>query len=177
MKLQAVSIAALTLLLASAASAQTKISGQHKCGKAEVVGTSEVGDKTGHTMSLVKNSGCPWTTPMEIEGLKTKDGSSVVFSDMTATRSSSSGNYVGNMDNGDKIFVSFHDSGAVKDGKPGPSKGAWSFTGGTGKMKGISGKGTYTINPQEDGGTVVDVEGEYSIAAAPMKKTAEKKTK
>jgi hypothetical protein len=63
----------------------------------------------------------------------------------------------------------------VKDGKPQPSKGTWSYTGGTGKLKGITGKGTYTVTPNADGGGVVDVEGEYAIPAAAPKKAAAKK--
>jgi hypothetical protein len=174
MKLHIVSIAGLALLLASAAGAQTKVSGQHKCPKPEIVGTADPGDRAGHTMSLVKNA-CPWTTPLEMEGAKSKDGASVAFSDITATRATSTGTYVGNMDNGDKFYVSFHDSAVAKDGKPGVAKGTWAYTGGTGKLKGITGKGTYTVTPSEDGGAVVDVEGEYSVPAAGTKKTAAKK--
>jgi hypothetical protein len=169
MKLHIVGITGLLLLLAPVAGAQTKISGSHKCDKAEVVGTSEAGDKAGHTMSLIKRT-CKWTTPMEMEGQKTTDGTSVAFADMTATRANETGTYVGNMDNGDKFFVSFHDSSTVKDGKPGAAKGTWAYTGGTGKLKGITGKGTYTVKSNEDGTADVDVEGEYAIKAPAMKK-------
>ena len=175
MNLRIVSIAGLAFLCASAVGAQTKVSGQHKCDKApEVIGTADAGDKPGHSLAVVKNT-CQWTTPMEMEGGKTTDGTSVAFLELTATRATSNGTYVGNMDNGDKYFVSFRDSGPAKDGKPGVTKGTWSYTGGTGKLKGITGKGTYTVTPNAGGGAVVDVEGEYSIAAAPAKKAAAKK--
>ncbi len=165
MKLRFVCMMGSAFLFASAVGAQTKVSGQHKCDKApEVVGTADAGDKPGHSLAVVKNT-CKWTTPMEMEGGKTTDGTSVAFLEMTATRASSNGTYVGNMDSGDKYFVSFRDSGPAKDGKPGVTKGTWSYTGGTGKLKGITGKGTYTVTPNADGGAVVDVEGEYSIAA------------
>jgi len=177
MRLRFVSMIGLAFLFASAVGAQTKVSGQHKCDKApEVVGTADAGDKPGHSLAVVKNT-CKWTTPMEMEGGKTTDGTSVAFLEMTATRASSNGTYVGNMDSGDKYFVSFRDSGPAKDGKPGVTKGTWSYTGGTGKLKGIAGKGTYTVTPNADGGAVVDVEGEYSIAAAPAKKAAANKEK
>jgi hypothetical protein len=68
--------------------------------------------------------------------------------------------YVANMDSGDKFFVSFHDSSAVKDGKPQDVKGTWMYTGGTGKLKGIRGKGTCTVTPNADGTSLVDVEGD-----------------
>jgi len=174
MKLRFVGILGLAMLLAPVVGAQTKVSGSHKCDKAEVVGTTDVGDKAGHSMSILKHS-CKWTTQMEMEGQKTTDGTSVFFSEMTATKANDSGTYIGNMDNGDKFFVSFHDTAAVKDGKPGEAKGTWFYTGGTGKLKGITGKGTYTVKTNEDGTAEADVEGEYSIAAAAPKKAAAKK--
>jgi hypothetical protein len=164
----------LVALFASVAGAQTKVTGAQTCAKPEAVGTQEVTDKAGHTMSLLKY-GCNWTTPMEMEGLKTKDGASVAFSDVTATRATAEGTYVANMDNGDKFFVSFRDSSAMKDGKPGPAKGTWSYTGGTGKLKGVTGKGTYGVTANADGTASVTVEGEYSIAAPAMKKAVSKK--
>ena len=174
MKIRVVSIAGLALLLASAVGAQTKVSGQETCPKPEVIGTADAGDKPGHTMSVVKDT-CSWTKPMEMADGKSKDGSSVAFSETTSTRATINGTYVGNMDNGDKFFVSFRASGAVKDGKPEASKGTWSYTGGTGKLKGITGKGTYTATPAADGNEVIDVEGEYAIPAAAPKKAAAKK--
>jgi hypothetical protein len=59
----------------------------------------------------------------------------------------------------------------VKDGKPQVAKGTWSFTGGTGKLKGLTGKGTHTVTINADGSSVVSVEGDYSIAAPAPKKT------
>jgi len=176
MKLRTVSIMGLALLFASAVGAQTKVTGKQQCPKGELVGTADAGDKPGHTMQLVKSGTCTWATPMEMEGGKSKDGSSVAFLEITSTRATSMGTYVGNMENGDKFFVSFHDSASVKDGKPGVSKGTWAFTGGTGKLKGITGKGTHTFTTNADGTSVVDVEGEYAVPAAAPKKAAAKKS-
>jgi hypothetical protein len=171
MKTRVLSIAGLALLLASTAAAQTKVSGQQQCGKGETVGTSELGDKPGHTMSLVKGS-CTWGTPMEMEGGKSKDGSSVAFVDANPARATTNGTYVGTMDNGDKFSVNFHDSAPVKDGKPQGAKGTWMYTGGTGKLKGIKGKGTYTTRLNDDGTSVVDVEGEYQMGGPTKTKMA-----
>jgi hypothetical protein len=41
-------------------------------------------------------------------------------------------------------------------------KGTWSFTGGTGKLKGIKGKGTYTCTPSGDG-VSCEIEGDYQL--------------
>jgi len=171
MKAPIMSITGLAFLLASTAGAQTKVSGQQQCPKPEVVGTSEAGDRAGHTMTLQKLS-CTWSTALEMEGAKSKDGASVTFVEMSSVRTTSNGTYVGNMDNGDKFFVNFHDSGAVKDGKPQDIKGTWMYTGGTGKLKGIRGKGTYTVTPNEDGSAVVDVQGDYAVGPPAKSKEA-----
>jgi len=42
-------------------------------------------------------------------------------------------------------------------------RGTWGFTGGSGKLKGIKGKGTYTCAPSGDGSSC-NVEGEYQLA-------------
>ncbi len=175
MKLRIISIIGLAFLCASAVGAQTKVTGKQQCPKGEVVGTADAGDKPGHTMQLIKSGTCTWATPMEMEGAKSKDGSSVAFSDITSTRATGTGTYVGNMEDGDKFFVSFRDSARVKDGKPEVAKGTWAYTGGTGKLKGITGKGTYTVTPSADGTAVVDVEGEYAVPAAAPKKAGTQK--
>jgi hypothetical protein len=174
MKLRIVSMVGLALLLASAVAAQTKVTGTQQCPKPEVVGTTEAGDKAGHTLTLEKNT-CMWSTPLEMAGGKSKDGTSVAFGEMSSTRATSSGTYVGNMDNGDKFYVSFHDSAVVKDGRPQDVKGTWAYTGGTGKLKGLTGKGTYTVTLNENGGAVVGVEGEYAVPGAAPKKASAKK--
>jgi len=175
MKLRIVSIMGLAFLCASAVGAQTKVTGKQQCSKPEVVGTADAGDRPGHSLSLAKGA-CTWGTPMEMAGGKSKDGSSVAFVETTSTRVTGTGTYVGNMEDGDKFFVSFRDSAAVKAGQPGEAKGTWSYTGGTGKLKGITGKGTYTATNNADGTSVVDVEGEYAIPAAAPKKAAAKKS-
>jgi len=174
MKLRIVSFMFLAFLFASAAGAQTKVTGKQQCPKPEVVGTTDAGDRAGHTLTLQKNT-CTWTTPLEMEGEKSKDGTSVTFAEITSTRATSTGTYGGNMENGDKFYVSFRDSSAVKDGKPEDVKGTWMYTGGTGKLKGIKGKGTYTVTLNEDGSGIVDVEGEYTVTATAAKKTMTEK--
>jgi hypothetical protein len=176
MNIRIMSIAGLALLLASTVGAQTKVSGKQQCGKSEVVGTADAGDKPGHALSLQKVT-CNWGTPMEMAGAKSKDGSSVAFVEATSTRSTSTGTYVGNMDSGDKFFVSFHDSAAVKDGKTVGAKGTWMYTGGTGKLKGVKGKGTYAVTMNADGTSTVDVEGDYEIGTSVKAKAPAAKAK
>jgi hypothetical protein len=177
MKSRIMMFAGLAFLLVSAAGAQTKITGKQTCAKPEVVGTADPGDRAGHLMTLQKQS-CTWSSGMEMAGLKSKDGTSTANAEMWSTQATTTGTYVGNMDNGDKFFVSFHDSAKVKGGMPvSPIHGTWSYTGGTGKLKGITGKGTYTITPNADGTGVVDVEGDYTIPPPAPPKAATPKTK
>jgi len=151
--------------LASAAGAQTKISGTVQCTKPQPVASTDVGDHPGHAMMLAKGA-CTWSQPMEIEGAKTQNDSIVFLTEVTSRRITSTGAIVGTLDNGDKMFVSIHDSAPVAEGKPGAGQGTFVLTGGTGKLKGIRGKGTYTLSFGEDGTATSQVEGEYQMPAA-----------
>ena len=148
--------------LAAAAGAQTKTSGTVQCGKQDPQHAIEVGDKPGHMMGLGKST-CTWSTGMEIAGAKTKDGYSVAFSDSTGNKSSGHGIHVSTMDNGDKIYVKFQGSSTLKDGALQTDSGTWSYTGGTGKLKGIKGKGTYKGKGNADGGATYEIEGDYQL--------------
>lgn len=149
--------------LAAAAGAQTKSSGTIQCGKADPQQSIEVGDKPGHMMGVSKSS-CTWSPGMEIAGSKSKDGYSVSFNDSTGSKYSGHGIHVSTMDNGDKIFVKFQGGGTVsKDGALQTDSGTWSYTGGTGKLKGIKGKGTYKGKGNADGSATYEIEGDYQL--------------
>ncbi|PYU45909.1 MAG: hypothetical protein DMG53_13305 [Acidobacteria bacterium] len=154
----------VVLLTGVGANAQTKISGTMQCNKPEPAYSIEVGDRPGHAMLLVKES-CAWTGP-DIGGEKTKDHSVIGSLEVTATRTAASGIGVATMESGDKTFSTFHGTASVKDGKREDEHGTWSFTGGTGKFKGIKGKGTYKTTANADGTGTVEVEGEYELAQA-----------
>jgi len=51
------------------------------------------------------------------------------------------------------------------DGKPSTTEGTWSYTGGTGKLKGIRGKGTYKGKTDSSGNMVAEIEGDYELPA------------
>jgi hypothetical protein len=70
------------------------------------------------------------------------------------------------MSNGDKMYVRFQGNDTTKDGKPATTEGTWSYTGGTGKLKGIKGKGTYKGKADAAGNMVVEVKGDYQLPAA-----------
>jgi hypothetical protein len=67
--------------------------------------------------------------------------------------------------NGDKYFIHFKGTTTMKDGAPVSSDCTWKFTGGTGKLNGIKGKGTCKGTFQPDGKAAWDITGEYQLAA------------
>lgn len=147
------------LSLVGLGAAQNKISGTTQCAKPDVQQQVDVSDHPGHSISIMQMK-CTWTKPLELEGVKSKDGTDSGAVDMHGPSGSSHGYYVDNMENGDKAFV--HWQG--KEGKEG-SEGKWTYNGGTGKFKGLKGGGTYKSKRADDGSSTVDVEGEYTLAA------------
>lgn len=151
---------------AAVGGAQTKVSGSGKCtAKPEVQQAVEVGDRAGHMMVITKQA-CAWTTPMVMEGVKAKDYTVVIVSDQAGGKSSDRGYVVVTMENGDKAFVRVNSGTSMtgKEGKPVSDEGTWSYTGGTGKFKGLKGKGTYKGKAAGDA-FEDSIEGEYTLAA------------
>jgi hypothetical protein len=164
MKMRGVLVFLSAIALAAAATAQTKTSGTLQCSKSDPVNMIEVGDQPGHAFVIAKTA-CSWSKPMEIEGAQTKDGVSVGSEEMSGGKSSSSGTHWSTMSSGDKMFVRFQGKSTYdKDGKMLTSKGTWSYTGGTGKLKGIKGKGTYDGKGSPDGTAAYEVEGDYTLS-------------
>ena len=146
------------------ANAQTKIAGKISCAKPDTNYSIEVGDRPGHTLMLQK-AACTWTAPLEIEGVHSKEGTDVTSSDAVGPTISERGYHTSSMDNGDKFSVRYQ--GVIKANKDGSATfdGKWTFAGGTGKLKGIKGGGTYKGTGSADGSGNIDVEGEYSLGA------------
>jgi hypothetical protein len=156
-------------MAAVGAGAQTKVSGTIKCNKPEPAYSIEVGDRPGHAKVLEK-SACTWSEGMAIESDKAKDATNVATVDVTATRGNGNGSNVSTMESGDKFFASYRYTSPMKDGKPGETQGTWTYTGGTGKLKGVKGGGTFKITFAEDGTSTAEVEGEYTLAEGGGKK-------
>jgi hypothetical protein len=154
--------AGLVCFATAAASAQTKISGTAECGKPDPQHMIPVGDLPDHSLG-VEQTKCTWTKPMEIEGAKSKDGVSTGTDDVSGNTARTHGFHVSTMDSGDKFFVWYQGTATTKDGALVSQKGNWGFTGGTGKLKGIKGKGTYTCTPSGDGSSC-EVQGDYQLA-------------
>jgi hypothetical protein len=155
-------VAAAVWLCAATASAQTKVTGTAQCGKADPIHMVPVGDRPEHSLGVAQLK-CTYTKPMEIGGDKSKDGVSTETTDVSGNTSRARGFHVATMESGDKFFVWYQGTGTSKDGAVVELKGNWGFTGGSGKLKGIKGKGTYTCAPSGDG-LSCEVEGEYQLA-------------
>ena len=145
------------------ATAQEKISGTIQCAKPDPQHVVPVEGMPGHSL-VVQQSKCTSTKPMEIAGLQTKDGVATATADISPTTERDRGYYVTTMTNGDTWSASYSDTTHLKkDGSPEPGKGTWAFLGGTGKLKGIKGKGTYECKPLADDASSCDLEGEYTL--------------
>ena len=153
----------IVLGLAAAALAQTKISGTVQCGKADEEHKLDVGDPPQHSLMISKGK-CTWTRPMEIAGTWTKEDVGTAFDEISGDKSHGHGYVVGALVNGDTMYVRTQGSATLKNGLMENAVGTWTFTSGTGKLKGIKGKGTYKGKGAPDGSATYEVEGEYQLA-------------
>ena len=165
MQLKTIVLSFLLTACAGLALAQNKISGTGTCGKADAQHVVEVGDRGGHVLVLTQDS-CTWTTPIEIAGLTSKTYKGAITSDSTGGTSQDRGYVVMAMDNGDKAFIRFQGTSTNKEGGAHSGEGTWSYTGGTGKLKGLKGKGTYKSSGATADATEDQVEGEYTLPEA-----------
>jgi hypothetical protein len=151
------------MLVAASAIAQTRITGTIQCAKPDTENAIPVGDGPGHAFVVMKVK-CTWTKPVELAGVQAKTGEDTVFAEARGARSRDSGYDVTTMENGDHIVVRFTGSTTSdKNGMVQAQKGTWRFVSGSGKIKGITGKGTYTGKGAADGSVTTEVEGEYQI--------------
>jgi hypothetical protein len=154
-------VAAGMLACAGLMAAPAKISGTGKCGKPETQQSIDVSEGSHHMLAIAK-SACIWTKPIEMGGEKAKTYTTAVASDVMGARSMDHGYVVVEMENGDQAFVRFQGTATMKDGMPQSAAGLWTYSGGTGKLKGLKGKGTYksTATPE---GIQDQIEGEYTL--------------
>jgi hypothetical protein len=139
-----------------------KISGTMTCSRAERM-TMDIRDATpDHTLSLGKSE-CEWTTPLRLGSFRTRKGDSKSLSDSRGDVSMDHGYHVGSMTNGDRYYVKFDGDTRFDARGPQAQRGHWSFTGGTGKLTGLQGRGTYKTVYDAQGEATVTVEGEYRL--------------
>jgi hypothetical protein len=161
MRIEAVLVCGLVLGVITTAHAQTKFSGKAQCAKPDPNYITPVGDRADHVMSLSKTI-CTWTQG-EVAGILVKGEEDTGVWDISGNTARNHGYSVATLANGDKSFVRFEGTATFKDSAPVRDHGTWNFMGGTGKLKGVKGKGTYQVTFNADGTSMLDVEGEYQL--------------
>jgi hypothetical protein len=141
--------------------AQTKISRTLQCGKPDEQHVLEVGDRPNHSLMILKGK-CTWAEPLETAGTQAKEEVYTNFDEIGGTKYRGHGYGIVSYASGDRSYISTEESGILKNGVP-DGGGTWNFTGGTGKLKGIKGKGTYKEKGAADGSFTLEVEGQYEL--------------
>ena len=148
--------------------AQNKLSVTLTC-KGDTVHALDVGDRPEHLFAVWKEA-CTYVQPARIGGEKILNGYSVGFSEDTATDSTTTGHHVATTESGARFFLVFHGTTPLNRLKrAGPTNGTWSYSGGTGKLEGIRGKGTYRVTRNDDGTLTVAIQGSYELVASKTK--------
>ena len=152
----------VALVTTGAAQAPIKLAGKMECAKPEPNYMVTVADTAKHAMTLgmVK---CTWLEGT-VGGERLKDEVDTFASDATGNSSNDRGYGVGSVGNGDKYFIHFKGTSTLKDNAPVSADCTWKFTGGTGKLSAIKGKGTCKGTFQPDGKAVWEIKGEYQLA-------------
>ena len=162
MKTRFGSLLFLGVLVAVNLSAATKASGTATCKSDPASPSPAVASEKPNHSFVVGKAQCTWTG-FSVAGQQYKDGVSVSLGEIAGDTNSYHGCHVATTATGDTTVSKFQGSTMMKDGKPVSEGGTWSFTSGTGKLKGIQGNGTYKGTPNADGSMTYTVDGEYSL--------------
>ena len=162
MRLKIISTFLIALLVGGVAAGQNKVSGTAQCAKPDQQHAIEVGDRPNHSFAISQGK-CSWTKPLEISGMQSKEDVGSGFAEISGNNSRDRGYVVITWANGDKSFVRTQGNTTLKDGVPQNEEGKWIFAGGTGKLKGLKGSGTYKCTFPGDGNATCDIEGEYKL--------------
>ena len=157
----------LAALSIGRAQAQTKLAGKMTCAKPEPNYTTPVGDHANHTL-LLGATKCTYSEG-DLGGAKLKEEVDTYTSDITSNLSHDKGYGVGTLASGDKYFLRFKGTTTMKGEAPTRAQCTWSFTGGTGKLKGLTGQGTCAGTYSADGASSWDIQGEYATPEAKSK--------
>ncbi len=150
------------LALATFASAQTKLSGTLDCNKADPIHTLQVPDQN-ELSYVIAQYKCTWPKPLVIEGLQSKGNVDVEFYEIADNSLRYTTTAVTYYANGDKVFSKGTGTSDLKALK---SSGQWTYTGGTGKFKGIKGGGTASCkdkSAESGSGYVCQIVSEHTL--------------
>jgi len=160
------SLALFSLLLfpmAMLAQTHDSISSSSTCATSQVHQTVSINDGRQHSLSLDQRQ-CTWNTPVSIAGLSGAAYTSYGVDDVQGNRARDRGYAVGIMENGDKYFLRYVGGSIMNGNIPVRLNGTWTFTGGTGRLRHLQGKGTYRAQPTASGEMKFIIEGNYTIS-------------
>lgn len=162
MTLKAVPLLFAVLMLPLLASAQTAISGTALCAKPDQSQKIDIADRPNHSY-VISQGKCTWTKPMIIANIETKEDLITNWDETFNYGARVRGYVVGTMANGDKFTARTLGRDVYKNGNFRSTQGTWTFSSGTGKMKGIRGGGAFTGTPNSDGTLIIEVVGQYTL--------------
>lgn len=139
-----------------------KVSSTIQCGKPEKQLTIDIADAPGHMLSLTETT-CSYTAG-SVGGVQVKEGTGAQFDDMRGNHSDFHGYWSETYENGDKAFYRYQGTAKLKDGAVESGKDNWTVLGGTGKMKGATGKGTCTETGGAGGSVTWHCEGNITVS-------------
>jgi hypothetical protein len=152
----------LVCLASPVALAQGKTNVQWKCDKPAVQHSIPVGDQPGHAYAIDQIN-CT-AIKGDIAGNKMKSGSGTEFLDIKGDTVTGHGEFVENMENGDKNVYKYEFSGTAQNGAFQSGTNKWSLIKGGGKMKGGKASGTCKGKGNPDQSTSFDCTGTYTPA-------------
>jgi hypothetical protein len=131
-----------------------------QCAKSDPQHALPVPDSPGHVL-IVAKSHCTLSGG-EVNGLALKQQDVYGTTELNGVNMTEHGYVIVTAEGGDKAFVTYQGKGTVHD-KTGDGDGTWKFTGGTGKLKGLEGKGTYKTAAKADGTATDQIDGGWNI--------------
>jgi len=155
----AILLIACVFVPASNAVAQNKVSGTIDCDKGDPMHAIPIPDRQGYSFVISQHK-CTYTKPIAIEGLEAKEFVNTVFNEVMGASIRTTASGITTYSNGDKGYTR---SAGTGDAKAMTRSGKWTFSGGTGKLSGMKGGGTYTckMKSSEPGvGYTCNIEGE-----------------
>lgn len=155
-------IAFVVFASATVVLAQTKISGTVACSGPEHIHVMRLSDHADHFFILSQGK-CKWTKPLDIEGTHTENDVATVFKEVRHNDAHVRGYVTETTSSGAKFSYRIVGTQVLDHGKTVSEHGHWTIDSGTGKLKGIHGKGTYT-GKLEGKSMVFNLEGEYRAA-------------
>ncbi|MGA8473914.1 MAG: hypothetical protein WB681_02500 [Candidatus Cybelea sp.] len=154
---------ALVALAVTGASAQTSYTLSGTC-KPDILRSIPAGDQPGHAFGISHGTCSDKET---VGGATSTSAQYSEKDDVTPTRTKGSGIFTVTYNTGDKIFYKYKLSLNTKGGVVQSGKGEFKANGGTGKLKGITAKGTCTFSAGATAGTNnYSCSGQYTLAGA-----------